>query len=190
MKKTIALAGPKHTGKTSAGKALAALLPGVFFDLDDEIRQSTGKTARELYIEGKDSFQAAERDALAGVFEKTDASADNGWAVIALGGGFIDNQAALALLQARPCRVVVYLALSAETAWRRIEASAAADGSLPAFLRTDNPRVTHREIHRRRAAAYQKIASFTINTGHTTVAETAAAIAAALEGKAWENSTP
>jgi shikimate kinase len=51
-----------------------------------------------------------------------------------LGGGFIDNKEAGALLAARGGRIV-FLAVSAQTAWNRIAAAQAESGELPAFKR-------------------------------------------------------
>jgi shikimate kinase len=183
VKTIVALAGPKHSGKTCAGRALAALAGAVFFDVDDEIGICSGKSARELYTQGKDVFQAAERDALESVLRKTEGVHR---AVIALGGGFSDNGAARALLDGRG-GYIVFLALSAETAWKRIEAAQAESGELPAFLRTADPRQTHREIHERRAAACRNSASLVVDAENKTAAEIAAAIAA---GVIWESTTP
>jgi shikimate kinase len=200
MKKIIALLGPKHCGKTEAGKALATLMRGAFFDLDDEMKNTTGKSARALYKEGAGVFQAAEREALERVFDRIDGGAggNNGRkgdnrqkgddVIIALGGGFIDNEAALALLKAYPHRVLVFLSVSAETAWDRIKAAVAKSGELPAFLQTEDPEAAHREIHRRRSAAYRGIASFVVDAERKTAVKIALEIVAA--GGLWQNSTP
>ncbi|MDR0637432.1 MAG: shikimate kinase [Spirochaetaceae bacterium] len=184
MKKVIALAGPKHCGKTEAGRVLAALTGGVFFDLDNEMQKSAGKSVRALYQEGISVFQAAEREALENVLVLVDkdgegsADSEEGVFVIALGGGFIDNEAARLLLQGRPGCAVVYLSVSTETAWRRIEAVQAESGELPAFLRVENPREAHRVLHEKRAAAYRDIASFVVDGENKTAVEVAAEVAA------------
>jgi shikimate kinase len=183
MTTIIALAGPKHSGKTCAGRTFAALTGAVFFDLDDEIGICSGKSARELYTLGKDVFQTAERAALESVLRKTEGIHR---AVIALGGGFSDNRAARALLEERGGHTV-FLAVSAETAWKRIEAARAKSGELPAFLRTADPRQTHREIHERRAADCRNTASFAVDAENKTALEIAMEIAA---GVIWESSTP
>jgi shikimate kinase len=82
--------------------------------------------------------------------------------VIAAGGGLADNGAVLSLLR-RPALIPVYLHVSAETAWARIESRAAETGELPPFLNTANPRETHRQLHDRRAAAYREIAAVTVD---------------------------
>jgi shikimate kinase len=192
MKNIIALAGPKHCGKTEAGKALAALTGGAFFDLDDEMQKRTGKSARMLYQEGPGVFQAAERDALENALAIANGNNGKGVLVIALGGGFVDNEAARLLLKERSGCAVVFLSVSAETAWKRIEAAWSASGELPAFLRGENPEAAHRVLHERRAAAYQDIASFVVDGENKTAADIAAEVAAQIAeaGGVWENSIP
>lgn len=188
MKNVIALAGPKHCGKTEAGRALAALTGGLFFDLDDEMQKSAGKSARTLYKEGVSVFQAAEKAALENVLALADKDGNEGGEkgvfVIALGGGFIDNEAARLLLKGRSGCAVVYLSVSAESAWRRIEAAQAESGELPAFLCVENPRAAHRVLHERRARAYQNIASFVVDGENKTAAEIATEVAAKAVAKA------
>ena len=201
----IALAGPKHCGKTETGRALASLTGGVFFDLDDEMRKSAGKSARALYKDGIRVFQAAEREALENALALADKNGgEEGVFVIALGGGFIDNEAARLLLQARRGCAVVFLSVSAQTAWERIEAARAESGELPAFLRVESPQAAHRVIHERRAAAYRNIASFVVDGENKTAAEIAAEVATGVAAKIvesggisggilggiWENNTP
>jgi shikimate kinase len=178
--KTIVLIGPKHSGKTSAGKALALLCSCGFIDLDELIFQRTGKSPRQLFNEGPAIFQKAEAEAMAALFganadgvdaNRADASiVDAGRVnassvnspserlrVIAAGGGIIDNAEAIALL--KKCgAITVYLCISAESAWGRI----AAGGELPPFLRTENPQGTHRALHERRGAAYLQFADIVI----------------------------
>jgi shikimate kinase len=208
MKNVIALAGPKHCGKTEVGRALAALTGGVFFDLDEEMQKNTGKSARALYKEGISVFQAAEREALEHALALTDTGGEkgedgtggkDGVFVIALGGGFIDNEAACAVLKARSGCAIVFLSVSAETAWKRIETAWIESGCLPAFLQTDDPQASHRLLHERRAASYEDIASFVVDGENKTAAEIAAEVAALVAGSAmekagtggvWENNTP
>jgi shikimate kinase len=192
MKKIVALAGPKHCGKTEAGKAFATLTGGAFFDLDDEMQKRAGKSVRALYQEGLGVFQAAEREALETVLALEDRNNGDGVFVIALGGGFVDNEAARLLLKARSGCALVFLSVSAETAWKRIKAAWLASGELPAFLRGENPEAAHRVLHERRAASYEEIASFVVDGEHKTAVEIAAEVAAQIaeaEG-VWENSTP
>jgi len=153
----IVLVGPKHSGKTSAGKALASLLSCGFVDLDDFIAQRSGKSPRALYGEGPEVFRKAEAEALAALLESATAGAASSL-VIASGGGIIDNPDALSLMS-RYQTVSVFLDVPAAVAWKRIKAA----GELPPFLKTDNPAETHRTLHERRAAAYRQLAALVIN---------------------------
>jgi shikimate kinase len=155
----IILMGPKHVGKTSAGRALAALVSGAFTDLDGYIEARTGKSPRTLYQEGRGRFLEAEAQALEKLLAESGRTGEP--RIIAAGGGLIDNPEALALLEAAGAAALVYLDISAETAWKRIAGAAEMEG-LPPFLDTANPRETHRVLHRRRAAAYRRRASFTL----------------------------
>jgi len=153
----IVLLGPKHSGKTSAGKALSALLSCGFIDLDDSIAQSSGKSPRALYIEGPEIFRKAEAEALAAIFQSGATGAASPL-VIASGGGLSDNPEALTILASNTAAVAVFLDISAKTAWERISG----DGELPPFLKTENPEATHRALHERRSAAYRQLASLVI----------------------------
>jgi shikimate kinase len=175
----IILTGPKHTGKTSAGRALAVLASGVFADLDGFIEEQTGKSPRNLYREGPGVFRTAETRALETLLRSgEDGSA--GPRIIAAGGGLIDNAEALSLPELAAAAVqTVYIEVSAGTAWERI-LRASKTGDLPPFLDTGNPRETHRALHERRAAAYRAWARFTVQGEGKTPEEIAGEIAGLL----------
>jgi len=166
--KDIILTGPKHSGKTSAGKELAQLYSGLFIDLDEQILQRTGKSPRQLFNESAAVFQKAETEAM----EAVASAAGQEQYVIAAGGGIIDNPDAVAILK-KSGVAVVYLNISAAAAWRRIANSA---GELPPFLRTENPQETHRSLHERRHAAYLQLANIVIEAEGKTSKEIAAEI--------------
>ncbi|MDR2483554.1 MAG: shikimate kinase [Treponema sp.] len=153
---TAVLIGPKHTGKTSVGRALAGLLDVPFIDLDEAVTARTGKTPRALYREGPEVFRAAETEALRSLLEET-----AGRRVIAAGGGTADNAAASALLVNTAGVRLLYIEVSEETAWERIQLAAGRTGELPPFLNTANPRETHRALYTRRAAACRALAHIT-----------------------------
>ncbi|MDR2786157.1 MAG: shikimate kinase, partial [Treponema sp.] len=146
---------------------------GKFTDLDERVETRTGKSARALYREGPGIFRRAEAEALAALLAENapDAAcppAAPALRVIAAGGGLAGNGAALSLLrQPGPYRapLLVYLDVSAETAWARIGEEAAKTGELPPFLDTENPRETHRRLHERRASLYREIAGLVIDAG-------------------------
>ena len=168
----IVLVGPKHSGKTNAGKALASLLSCGFVDLDDYIAQRSGKSPRALYCEGAEVFRKAEAAALAAIFEP-EAAESCPPLVIASGGGLIDNPDALISLTKNPAAIAVFLDISAGTAWKRIKAT----GELPPFLKTENPEETHRSLHERRSAAYRQLSPLVINADGKTSQEIAREIA-------------
>ena len=123
-------------------------------DLDVAVERQTGKTPRQLYLEGPEIFREAEARALASLIGHG--------GIIAAGGGLIDNTEALSLLAERGNVIVVFLKISPETAWQRI-LQTAAGGELPPFLNTANPKETHRALHERRALAYEALADLTVN---------------------------
>jgi len=166
----IFLTGPKHSGKTSVGRALAFLCSCDFIDLDDMITQNTGKTPRELYAEGPEIFRKVEAEALAAIV-KSDKVKESRH-VVAIGGGTIDNPDALTMFHDN-C-LMVYLDVSAENAWGRIVNSS--NGALPPFLQTDNPEKTHRALHEKRAAAYWEMAKMIVDTEGKTPEEIAGEI--------------
>jgi len=169
--KDIILTGPKHSGKTSAGKALASLCSCDFIDIDELITQRTGKTPRQLFNEGQGIFQKAEASALAAIVGAGGVEGGDKLRVIAAGGGIIDNGEALSILK-KSSAVTVYLDIPAGSAWYRISTK----GELPPFLKTKNPRETHRALHERRAAAYHQIANIVIDAKRKTPKKIAAEI--------------
>jgi shikimate kinase len=154
----VVLLGPKHSGKTSVGKVLADLLAVPFYDLDTLIEEKTGESPRTLYGRGADVFRSAEYEALDGFLEagKTGGKTLSGFpAVLATGGGIIDNRRAAALLSGKYTKIC--LDAAAETAWKRIAA-----GPLPAFLPPENPEEAQRLLHERRTKAYKAFADITV----------------------------
>jgi shikimate kinase len=171
----ILLTGPKHAGKTSVGRALAALTGSRFTDLDEFIIERTGKSPRDLYREG--GFRQAEAEAF-GVLLENAGKGDT--LIVAAGGGFADNAGALALLEGQDVRIV-YLEVSAAEAWERIRRTAGAEGELPPFLDTPNPEETHRELHARRAGIYRGLAGITVKAGTGDPETVAASVLRELE---------
>lgn len=78
---SIFLYGPPGSGKTTAGRLLAADLELPFVDLDEVIAAQAGRTVPEIFAQdGEASFRRAERTALEGTLAGAPA-------VVALGGG-------------------------------------------------------------------------------------------------------
>jgi shikimate kinase len=173
---SIFLTGPKHCGKTSAGQALASLLSERqiscdFIDLDELIKKITGRTPRQLYLEDPALFMRAEAEAMAKLVDNSPSARRCLLRVTSLGGGIIDNEKAVSLLK-KSGGTIVYLSVSADTAWQRI----AEKGELPPFLRTKNPQKTHRTLHEKRVAEYQKFADIAIDAEGKTPEEIAGEI--------------
>jgi len=180
--KIIFLMGPKHSGKTCAGRELASLLGCGFTDLDEEIARQYRNSPRTLYVHGPDIFREAEVKTLASVMDHASGPfyEHSDFQVIAAGGGIIDNPAALALINKKPEGVTVFLEISAETAWERISR----ERELPPFLnQADNPEEAHRCLHERRSDAYRKFALLVINAENKNPVEIAHEISGSLPGK-------
>ncbi|MDR1908895.1 MAG: shikimate kinase [Spirochaetaceae bacterium] len=172
----ILLTGPKHCGKSSLAPVLAALLGGTWADLDARLETMTGRSPRSLYRESPALFRQAEAAALAELL--TGENPAGGSVVVAAGGGICDNGEALTLLkELRP--FIVYLEISAATAWERI-LRGAESGGLPPFLEGEDPRETHRILHERRAALYRALADLSVPAESGSPEALAAAIRASL----------
>ncbi|MDR1307998.1 MAG: shikimate kinase [Treponema sp.] len=168
----VVLVGPKHSGKTTAGRELALRRGLPFFDLDLLMEERTGRSPRALYGLGPELFRAEETKALAALLAGNPVPGVTG--ILAAGGGIIDNPGAMALL-AGGGHITVYLEISAETAWRRITGNRR-DPELPPFLRAESPdasRQKHRLLHERRSAAYRAAAEIIILAEGKTPGETA-----------------
>ena len=181
MSRIVLITGPKHSGKSSCIKALGELVDGQTIDLDELVEAQSGKSPRELYAIGVESFRKAEALAFSSVLKTSNPKQQ----IIASGGGLIDNSEVMALLsEARAMQreiIIVYLDVSMETAWQRI----VNDGELPVFLNMGNPmglnpQETHLALHERRAEAYRKLADIIIETENKTVMEIAGEISIKL----------
>jgi shikimate kinase len=151
----IILIGYRCTGKTSAGKRLAAQLGIPFYDTDDLIQGHTGKTIGELVgEEGWDAFRAKEREIIKQLPLSTDA-------VIAAGGGAImDAENRNILKQSGLC---VWLTADVNTILQRMQTDQASDATRPPLSRDGLERETV-EILRERTPIYQGLADFSVDT--------------------------
>ena len=145
----IFIMGMKHSGKSTLGKLLSKELSIPFFDLDREIERIEGrairkKRVREIYRErGKEGFQKLEEEALESIFLNEEAPL-----IIAIGGGTIENEKAMARLREEGTRI--YLKNDADTLWRRI-----VKGGIPAFLSGEDPYREFLELYKKRNALYE-----------------------------------
>jgi shikimate kinase len=163
----FSLVGPKHCGKTEIGRRAAEKLSGVFLDLDELTGALSGSTPRELYKESKQRFQEAETASVCKALARSAETAVP--AIIAAGGGIIDNREAFSLL--KESARLIYLEVSAALSWTRIEAARKNGQGLPPFLDTGDPRKAHEELHERRGKAYKAAADHVILAENKSIEE-------------------
>ena len=165
----VVITGFMGAGKTTVGRALAALLGVAFVDLDEAVAEGEGRPPRELIDrEGEDYFREAETRALRRVLEGGAAR------VVATGGGAWTFERNRVLVARHDC-LTVWLDASYELCRRRIEEGGGASDR--PFAR-DPARA--RELYEERLAAYS-LADLRVRvTPHAGADELAAFIAAAL----------
>ena len=114
MPRHLILVGLPGAGKTTAGRAAAARLGRRFIDFDAEIEIREGMTIARIFAErGEPYFRKLERELTAELLG-TDP------AVVAPGGGWMTNLAAVALV--RPIASIIYLRARPESVLRRLGA--------------------------------------------------------------------
>jgi shikimate kinase len=118
---SIFLVGFMGAGKSTVGRALAALLSWDFIDLDQRIEERDGRSVPKIFEEsGAAAFREIESAMLAAVAERPRT-------IVALGGGAWTSAANRAIVAENG--VSVFLDASLETIKRRVTA----DGSRPLF---------------------------------------------------------
>ena len=149
-RQSIILMGLKHSGKSSLGRFLAESRGWEFLDLDDLLLvpaekewekrgQTDPLTCRNLYKYSPDLFREMEYLGARRAAELMDLAP----AVLALGGGTMENSRAMEVL--REHGRLVYLSEDPAVLYERILA-----GGLPPFLDRSDPWSSFLEIHRRR----------------------------------------
>jgi len=162
--KRIILSGIKHSGKSTVGWALASQLGLYFADLDDLIlRDADGfDSVRDIYrILGGDGFKEKEAGSLDHFLQANEGKDF----VLSLGGGTIENQAALELLN-REDVSTYYLDADEKALFNRI-----ARGGIPPFLEGENPKEKFGILYEKRSELYRNWASVIIDTRGKTPAK-------------------
>ena len=114
--RNLVLIGFMGAGKTSAGRTLAERLGWDFVDADAEIELVAGTTIADVFaMEGEAAFRELEERVVEEHLQRVDC-------VIALGGGAIMSP--LTRERLRDGSFTVLLDVTAQTAWRRVEAEA------------------------------------------------------------------
>ena len=154
------LLGLSRSGKTSAGRLLAAQLQLPFYDTDSIITEHTALSPRMLYREkGKEAFHAAEYRALLSCLHTAVPRS-----VIATGGGICDNPHAAAVVQ--QAQNTFFLHTEEAVLFMRMEYEAKKRGSYPAFLdslsftQTAEARLLFATLYERRSAWYRRTSRY------------------------------
>jgi shikimate kinase/3-dehydroquinate synthase len=174
----IFLIGPTGSGKTTVGRAVAALLGWQFVDTDDLIATIAGKRIPAIFAEnGEPHFRDLESAALAD-------AATRPRAVIATGAGIVERPANIELM--RGAGWVVELVCASETALGRLRADAVvhntAIGALRPMLAVDAILPRLEEIATRRRAAY-RLHDDGVRTDELAPDEVARSVLAGLVGR-------
>jgi shikimate kinase len=174
--RSLALVGVKHSGKSAVGRAIAARTNRRFVDTDELVRDiyraHSGRrlAVRDIYrIDDGETFRRLEAEACR-------AAAAHPAAVVATGGGLCDNAPALEALDGH---CTVHLRALPERVAGRVFAR-----GIPAFLREVEPAAARREfmqLMERRAARYEEVAHFAMDTDGMTPDECAVEIIRRIE---------
>jgi shikimate kinase len=166
MAPVAVVVGPPGAGKTTIGKAVAALLGVPFADTDDLIEATAGKPIPEIFFDdGEPAFRELEVAAIAGALESFGG-------VLALGGGAILNEGTQRLLAGH---TVVFLSVELSDAVKRVGLGAGRP------LLSINPRATLKYLMDQRRPLYASVATHTVATDARTPGEIAAEVAALLK---------
>ena len=160
----IALAGVKHTGKTTKGKLLCDTRGGSFRDLDDLITEKLprGYTIRQWYKEkGQQAFRKMEVLAL----QEYLSSENSIFSCLALGGATLENEKARSLL-IKASVILCGIEDEEDVLYRRI-----LEKGLPPFLETEDPRQTFHKMYKTRSATIRRYCNITISCKGLTLEE-------------------
>lgn len=165
----VVLVGPPGAGKTTTGRALAALLGVGFTDTDEAVEASTGRTIADIFVEdGEETFRDLERAAVAQALADADG-------VVALGGGAPVDPRTEPLLAGH---TVVFLDVGIADAAKRV----GFDRSRP--LLAVNPRASWVRLMNDRRPVYERVATHVVDTAGRSADDVAAEIAGLVGGAA------
>jgi shikimate kinase len=168
----VALTGFMGAGKTSIGRALAALLRWTFVDLDQEIEAQEKMPIRDIFrLHGEPRFREMETATLRRMLAEVSSPT-----VIALGGGTFIQVINAEMLREAGAQVVFLEPTVEEMLVRcRIEPQSSIESQRPLAADPD----TFRALYAQRLPQYRK-ADLTVNTAGQTVEDNARKIATSL----------
>ena len=170
--RVVALTGFMGAGKTSVGRALAALLGWRFMDLDQEIELQQKATVGEIFQrQGETRFREIEMASLREMLEQVSAPT-----VIALGGGTFVQTGNVSLLRNAGARVVFLETPLEEMLERCGTESQSPEGNLRPLASGPD---AFRALYAQRLPQY-RTADFTLSTAGKTAEENAQEIASRL----------
>jgi shikimate kinase len=157
----VVLVGPPGSGKTTVGRAVADLLGVDLRDTDQAIEVQEGRSISDIFMdEGEPLFRELERTEVA-------ASLRSQTGVLALGGGAVMDPVTA---QALAGHTVVFLDVGIADAAGRV----GFNSSRP--LLAVNPRAQWTRMMEARRPTYQRLATFTVQTGARTPQDVAAEV--------------
>ena len=162
----VVLTGPPGSGKTTVGRALAALLGVELHDTDQAIEVQQGQSISDIFLdEGESRFRELERA------EVTSSLASHS-GVLSLGGGAVMDPVTSAALAGH---TVVFLDVGIADAAKRV----GFDRSRP--LLAVNPRAQWIRMMDTRRPTYERLATFSVQTAGRAPQDIAAEIVQRLE---------
>jgi shikimate kinase len=164
----VVLTGPPGSGKTTVGRALAALLGVELRDTDQAIEAQQGRSISDIFLDdGESRFRELERAEVA-------SSLASHAGVLSLGGGAVMDPATAASLAGH---TVVFLDVDIAAAARRV----GFDRSRP--LLAVNPRAQWIRMMNVRRPTYERLATFSVQTAGRSPRKIAAEILERLEAE-------
>jgi shikimate kinase len=178
----LVLMGYRCTGKTSVGRILASRLKKPFYDTDELIQASSGKSVREMVEEGGwPFFRREEKQVIAGLSEKDES-------VIALGGGAVLAEENLRHLKGKG--FFIWLKADAETIVKRMADDRKSLAQRPPFSGENLKEETDSSLPSRESI-YQRIADRIVDTSGRSIERVAEEVGRIIgemtkETRSWE----